>query len=322
MQPPASKPSKLFIPISAGLSDHMGDGRITPNMFCVYWAMLYGADYETGIWKGCAEKIRLYWNGSLEIRAIQRAMKSLSEGGYTKSFQKNGERGNYPVAINKYPVRFGVHKGKRLNAALMPDPSSPVYEDDPRQPKEKGVTSAAPPKPISQRSAKPQTQSYNDRVRSGVNNRDDDAEENAAIPVTSGDYKDNHRDSGAKNERDMSPTSEPTSVLHSIPEVPEVSEGLEVPDFGGGGGGGTNLSSLSSRNQTPSGNDEAILKEIREIWHRKTYETYNDNPKQQQQILTFARQYGPDAFLNAFEEWAGESDEQIRLKDGSNLTFP
>ena len=228
---PASKPSKLFIPISAGLSDHMGDGRITPNMFCVYWAMLYGADYETGIWKGCAEKIRLYWNGSLEIRAIQRAMKSLSEGGYTKSFQKNGERGNYPVAINKYPVRFGVHKGKRLNAALMPDPSSPVYEDDPRQPKEKGVTSAAPPKPISQRSAKPQTQSYNDRVRSGVNNRDDDAEENAAIPVTSGDYKDNDRDSGAKNERDMSPTSEPTSVLHSIPEVPEVSEGLEVPIF-------------------------------------------------------------------------------------------
>ncbi len=143
--PAASKtPSKLFIPILAGLSEHTKDGRVTPIMFCTFWTMLHEADFETGIWHGCAEKVRIDWNYNFGLRNLQRAIKDLCNGGYARSFQKNGQRGNYSVAINKYPVRFGTHKGKCLNATLTDDPRRPVYEDDPRQPNEGQTNSESP----------------------------------------------------------------------------------------------------------------------------------------------------------------------------------
>jgi hypothetical protein len=132
--PPANKPpSKLFIPIQAGVFEHIGDGRMTVDMWAVFSVMLKEADYETGFWKGCAEKARAAWNFGLELRTTQRAIRALCDGGYTKSFQTNGRHGNYLVAINKYPIRFGPRKGMRLNADATTDSDSPVYEIDPRQ---------------------------------------------------------------------------------------------------------------------------------------------------------------------------------------------
>jgi hypothetical protein len=72
----------------------------------------------------------------------------------------------------------------------------------------------------------------------------------------------------------------------------------------------------------PTGNDESILLEVRQLYEEHSCESYNDTAQQKQKILSYARQYGPDAFLNAFELWARwDASDQCKTKDGT-LTFP
>jgi hypothetical protein len=117
-----------FIAVQAGLFEHLKEGKMTPTMFACYCIILDQANYETGFWRGSAPKIEAAWAGQIGERCIQEALKALCTGGYLKSFHTRGRRGNYIVAINKYPVRFGNKNGLRLNAAKTLDPANPVYE--------------------------------------------------------------------------------------------------------------------------------------------------------------------------------------------------
>jgi len=117
-----------FIRLRVGLLEHYEDGRMTPTMMNVHVIVLGQADYETGFWKGSAAKIFSAWGGQLSLRTIQRALEALYGGGYLKSFHKPGQRHNYPVAINKYLIKTGKHKGYWLNASATTVPQNAVYE--------------------------------------------------------------------------------------------------------------------------------------------------------------------------------------------------
>jgi len=117
-----------FIRLRVGLLEHFEDGRVTPTMANCFTVVLGQADYATGFWKGSAAKIFAAWGGQLSLRTIQDALSALYGGGYLKSFHKHGQRGNYYVAINKYLVKMGSHKGYVLNASATTAPENPVYE--------------------------------------------------------------------------------------------------------------------------------------------------------------------------------------------------
>lgn len=117
-----------FIRLKAGLLEHCEDGRMTPTMMNVYVIVLGQADYGTGFWKGSAAKVFAAWGAQLSLRTIQRALEALCREGYLKSFHTPGQRHNYPVAINKYLIKFGKHKGYWLNASATTVPENPVYE--------------------------------------------------------------------------------------------------------------------------------------------------------------------------------------------------
>jgi len=117
-----------FVRLKVGLLEHIEDSRVTPTMMNVYVIVLWQADYETGFWKGSAAKIFAAWGGQLSLRTIQRALEALCREGYLKSFHQPGQRHNYPVAINKYLIKSGKHKGYWLNASDTTVPECPVYE--------------------------------------------------------------------------------------------------------------------------------------------------------------------------------------------------
>ena len=117
-----------FIRLKVGLLEHCEDGRMTPTMMNVYVVVLGQADYGTGFWKGSAAKVFAAWGAQLSLRTIQRALEALCQEGYLKSFHTPGQRHNYPVAINKYLIKFGKHKGYWLNASATTVPENPVYE--------------------------------------------------------------------------------------------------------------------------------------------------------------------------------------------------
>jgi hypothetical protein len=125
--------SKLFIPHQIRLYDDLEQGVITLPAYATYSIILRQANWETGIWVGSAEKVRTACNLSMSLRTIQRAIQSLEQANYLRDFRKPGERGNRPVAIHRYSVRFGAHKGERLDALSTTDPSAPVFEADPCQ---------------------------------------------------------------------------------------------------------------------------------------------------------------------------------------------
>ena len=129
----ASPPSKLFIPHPIQIYNDLETGDISSTAFCCYSLMLKQVNYETGIWRGSAEKIRVACNGGMAERTIQRAIQELEEAKYIRDFRRQGERGNKPIALHGYSVRFGPHKGQRLNALSTIDPHTPVYEPDPCQ---------------------------------------------------------------------------------------------------------------------------------------------------------------------------------------------
>jgi hypothetical protein len=116
-----------FVALRVGLFDHVEDGRMTPPMLSVFLVILRQADYETGMWRGCAKRLYQALGEQIELRVIKHALRRLFKDGYLKSFRKPGSRKNYLVAINKYAIRFGKWNGYRLNAAATHDPNAPVY---------------------------------------------------------------------------------------------------------------------------------------------------------------------------------------------------
>lgn len=116
-----------FVRLKVGMLEHVEGGDVTPAMLSVYVIVLWQADYQTGFWKGSAAKVQAAWCARISLRNIQRALEALCDQGYLKSFHAHGQRHNYPVAIHKYLIKSGVHKGYWLNASATTAPGSPVY---------------------------------------------------------------------------------------------------------------------------------------------------------------------------------------------------
>ena len=104
--------------------------ELTPAAWCVLSLIYFQADFETGFWKGSADKIVAGWSGKLGgRRTVQRVLNLLRKSGYIKSFHAAGHRGNYLVAIEGYVVRFGPRKWQVLDAAQTTSPDHPVYTE-------------------------------------------------------------------------------------------------------------------------------------------------------------------------------------------------
>jgi hypothetical protein len=121
----------FFIPIPANIYDDFQEGKLSLSAYIAYTVLLRQVDFETGIWSGCADKLAIATAEQLEQRTMQRALGELRVKGYIKIFpKKRGMKGNYPVLIHNYPIRFGRLDGYRLNALKTTSPKTPVYEHD------------------------------------------------------------------------------------------------------------------------------------------------------------------------------------------------
>lgn len=136
MQTPASNPlgtnlyPEGFLAIRSGIFDHLNQSRFTANDWMVYTILLRQSDWQSGRWNGNAFRIRAAVGNALTIRQIQHSMRRLVEKGYTKTFHKQGAKGNYFVLIHKYRVCVGNLKGRVLNALRSDSYARPVYEDE------------------------------------------------------------------------------------------------------------------------------------------------------------------------------------------------
>lgn len=117
-----------YVPIRPGILEHLLRGDISACEFGIYAIIHLQADFKTGIWRGSAARIANAAPRGTDLRRVQRALERLVDLGLLKPFRTPGRRGNYPVLINKYTVRSGALKGKRLNAERSSDWRKPIYE--------------------------------------------------------------------------------------------------------------------------------------------------------------------------------------------------
>jgi hypothetical protein len=120
--------TERYVPIRPGIAEHLLRGDVSAFEFGVYVIVHLQADYRTGIWRGSAPRILNSAPKGAKLREVQRALENLAEMGLLKHFHQHGQRGNFPFLINKFTVRDGALKGKRLNADKSACWKSPVYE--------------------------------------------------------------------------------------------------------------------------------------------------------------------------------------------------
>lgn len=104
-----------FVKFRRGLVDHLHDGRITADEYCVFSLMVQLADYNTGIWRGSGVALSDYLKWC--PRKCQLILKSLQSKGYLKLRVIRGRKGNYPVIIHKY--HESVEKVANGDASLI-----------------------------------------------------------------------------------------------------------------------------------------------------------------------------------------------------------
>jgi hypothetical protein len=114
--------------IMRDLQDHLIAGKLNFFDLGIYTAIHWQADFKTGIWWGSAPKLHAIGPTGFSLRSVQRSIEKLTRIGFLKPFHKHGQRGNYPVLINKYLPLSGALRNFRLNAAASADWRSPKYE--------------------------------------------------------------------------------------------------------------------------------------------------------------------------------------------------
>jgi hypothetical protein len=119
---------KGFIKIRRGLEEHLIAGSLSLFDVGVFLVILLQANFETGIWRGSAARLRAAAPRGATLRDVQRSLERLRKIGFIKVFHVRGQRGNYSCLINRYQPEFGALRGKRLNADASTSWKSPVYE--------------------------------------------------------------------------------------------------------------------------------------------------------------------------------------------------
>ena len=110
------------------LQDHLIAGRVSALDVGIYTIIHWQADFKSGVWWGSAPKVHATAPRGLSLRDVQRSIQTLTDVGFLKPFHKHGQRGNYPVLLNKYEPLSGALKGFRLNAASSDDWKQPKYD--------------------------------------------------------------------------------------------------------------------------------------------------------------------------------------------------
>jgi hypothetical protein len=116
------------IRIREGLWEHIAHGLMTPHDFAVYCTLHRHAKWGTGVCFTNAAAIAGNWCGNLNVNTAQACFARLRDHGYIKYPKGNGERGVYPVLIDKYEPQVGILKGWRLIAEATTDFDDPVYD--------------------------------------------------------------------------------------------------------------------------------------------------------------------------------------------------
>jgi hypothetical protein len=117
-----------FAIVRSGILDYLLRGEIGYPEFGIYVAIHLQADFSTGIWWGSAPRLASIAPRATTLREVQRWMQTLTKTRLIRPFHAQGARGNYPVLINKYDVKIGALKGKRLNAWRSDSWKNPAYE--------------------------------------------------------------------------------------------------------------------------------------------------------------------------------------------------
>jgi hypothetical protein len=142
--------------IRGGVLDHVLAGKLGFFELGIYVTIHLQCDFRTGVWLGSAPRLVAAAPRGTSLRDVQRGLQTLVRAGFLRSFHTHGARGNFHVAIDKYDVRLGALKGKRLIAAKSEDWKNLCYEscadgvaEDDAEPVAEGVAQAAPSSVVS-----------------------------------------------------------------------------------------------------------------------------------------------------------------------------
>ncbi|HKV81004.1 MAG TPA: hypothetical protein VJP02_22840 [Candidatus Sulfotelmatobacter sp.] len=117
-----------FVAVSRNIVDDLQSGKMTAQMFPVYFTVLQQANWSTGVWNGNAHRIYHALCGTYDLSDIKKQMAKLRRAGVLKSFHKQGRKGNYNVLIHGFSVTVGELRGRVLNALASTSWQHPVYE--------------------------------------------------------------------------------------------------------------------------------------------------------------------------------------------------
>ena len=131
-----------YVPLRRGLEEHARSGKgfgLTHEEGWAFTLILIRTDCETGLWRGSAKALLPY---NWQHRKAKKILTSLVHKGYLKRFCKPRQRGNYFVAVDKYGVTRGPHRGLIVDAKQSTSPETMVYRVPEGGPV--GVPEAAP----------------------------------------------------------------------------------------------------------------------------------------------------------------------------------
>lgn len=87
-----------------GILEHLDNATISLLDAAVHDHLCLTADYQTGVSRSSAEKIRALCPKDVTLRAVQRSLATLEEIGWIRRFRTHGQRGNYPIVVGKFYV--------------------------------------------------------------------------------------------------------------------------------------------------------------------------------------------------------------------------
>jgi hypothetical protein len=130
---------RKFVRIRTGILEHIANGKFTQNSMAVYLLLHLRCNYGTGICSTTVESLASNWpdwqsprsNGDdphrTKVRAILDCLQRLRDSGYISYPKGTGQRGVYPILIDKYECTRGILKGWSLDVAATTDFDNPVY---------------------------------------------------------------------------------------------------------------------------------------------------------------------------------------------------
>ena len=116
-----------FTPLRNGILEHIRDGKMCPFDLGVYVVLHLRADWSTGIYHGCAASIAYQFGNPTLREHIKKTLRRLRAKGYINYRKGDGERGGYPILLNKRDVTSGELQGTRLDAWKNGELAVPEY---------------------------------------------------------------------------------------------------------------------------------------------------------------------------------------------------